>query len=99
MAKAFLNMLCVFAQFETERRKERQLEGIAKAKAEGVYKGRKADFERIAEVFNLKHQGLANTEIANRLGLSRSYVWKVLRRQGCLFDNLPKNLNAHQSTI
>jgi DNA invertase Pin-like site-specific DNA recombinase len=39
--KAFLDMLGVFAEFETNLRKERQLEGIAKAKAEGKYKGRK----------------------------------------------------------
>src|SRR3982074_2835739 len=38
--KAFLDMLGVFAEFETNLRKERQLEGIAKAKAAGVYKGR-----------------------------------------------------------
>ena len=39
--KAFLQMLGVFAEFETSIRKERQLEGIAKAKQAGVYKGRK----------------------------------------------------------
>src|SRR5262249_43407332 len=39
--KAFLDMLGVFAEFETNLRRERQLEGIAKAKAAGVYKGRK----------------------------------------------------------
>src|SRR6185369_1691491 len=39
--KAFLDMLGVFAEFETNLRKERQLEGIAEAKARGVYKGRK----------------------------------------------------------
>jgi DNA invertase Pin-like site-specific DNA recombinase len=33
-------MLGVFAEFETNLRKERQAEGIAKAKAAGVYKGR-----------------------------------------------------------
>ena len=81
MGKMFLSMLGVFAQFETELRKERQTEGIIKAKAKGIYKGRPAKMERIADVFNLKHQGVSNTEIANRLGLSRSYVWKVLRRQ------------------
>jgi DNA invertase Pin-like site-specific DNA recombinase len=48
--KAFLDMLGVFAEFETNRRKERQLEGIAKAKAAGVYKGRKptVDIVRVA---------------------------------------------------
>ena len=38
--KAFLSMLGVFAEFETNLRRERQLEGIAAAKARGVYKGR-----------------------------------------------------------
>ena len=38
--KAFLGMLAVFAEFETNIRRERQMEGIAKAKAAGVYKGR-----------------------------------------------------------
>src|SRR5829696_10205167 len=39
--RCFLQMLGVFAEFETAIRRERQMEGIAKAKAEGVYKGRK----------------------------------------------------------
>src|SRR5882757_2312338 len=40
--KCFLDMLGVFAEFETNLRRERQLKGIARAKAEGVYKGRPA---------------------------------------------------------
>jgi hypothetical protein len=40
--KCFLDMLKVFAEFETNLRRERQLKGIAKAKAAGVYKGRPA---------------------------------------------------------
>jgi DNA invertase Pin-like site-specific DNA recombinase len=40
--KCFLDMLGVFAEFETNLRRERQLECIAKAKAAGVYKGRPA---------------------------------------------------------
>jgi DNA invertase Pin-like site-specific DNA recombinase len=35
--KAFLDMLGVFAEFETNLRRERQMEGIAAAKARGVY--------------------------------------------------------------
>jgi DNA invertase Pin-like site-specific DNA recombinase len=38
--KCFLDMLGVFAEFDTNLRRERQLEGIAKAKAAGAYKGR-----------------------------------------------------------
>jgi DNA invertase Pin-like site-specific DNA recombinase len=43
--KCFLDMLGVFAKFETNLRRERQLEGIAKAKAAGVYKGRPASID------------------------------------------------------
>jgi DNA invertase Pin-like site-specific DNA recombinase len=39
--KCFLDMLAVFAEFETNLRRERQMEGIAKAKVRGVYSGRK----------------------------------------------------------
>src|SRR5271167_4820005 len=44
--KAFLDMLGVFAEFETNLRRERQLEGISAAKARGVYKGRKPSIAR-----------------------------------------------------
>jgi DNA invertase Pin-like site-specific DNA recombinase len=43
--KCFLDMLSVFAGFETNLRRERQTEGIAKAKAAGVYKGRKRSID------------------------------------------------------
>src|SRR5579864_665243 len=64
--KCFLDMLGVFAEFETNLRKERQLEGIAKAKAEGVYKGRKPSIDA-ANVVRLKAAGLGASEIAKRL--------------------------------
>ena len=38
-------MLGVFAEFETNLRRERQLKGVADAKARGVYKGRKASID------------------------------------------------------
>src|ERR1700716_4297972 len=55
--KAFLDMLGVFAEFETNLRRERQLEGIAQAKAKGVYKGRKPSVDR-AKVLDLQSKGL-----------------------------------------
>src|SRR5450755_3777611 len=61
--KAFLDMLGVFAEFETNLRKERQLEGIAKAKSKGVYKGRKASIKPDA-IAALKADGFGATEIA-----------------------------------
>jgi DNA invertase Pin-like site-specific DNA recombinase len=75
--KAFLDMLGVFAEFETNLRKERQLEGIAAAKAKGVYKGRPATIEA-DKVAQLKAEGLGATEIAKRLGVGRASVYRVL---------------------
>lgn len=75
--KAFLDMLGVFAEFETNLRKERQLEGIARAKAEGVYKGRKPSID-VAEVRRLKAEGVGPAEIARRLGIGRASVYRVL---------------------
>jgi DNA invertase Pin-like site-specific DNA recombinase len=54
--KCFLDMLGVFAEFETNLRRERQLEGIAKAKAEGVYKGRRASIDAV-QMRAMKSQG------------------------------------------
>ena len=77
--KAFFGMLGVFAEFETNLRKERQMEGIAKAKAAGVYKGRKQSIDE-AEVRRLKLQEkLGATEIAKQLGIARTSVYRVLK--------------------
>src|SRR6516165_8037988 len=75
--KCFLDMLGVFAEFETNLRKKRQLEGIAKAKAEGKYKGRPAsiDPERIRQ---LKAEGMGPTKIADVLGIGRASVYRAL---------------------
>lgn len=75
--KAFLDMLGVFAEFETNLRRERQLEGIAKAKAEGVYKGRRPEINA-AEVQRLRAEGVGASEIARRLGIGRASVYRVL---------------------
>ncbi len=75
--KAFLDMLGVFAEFETNLRKERQAEGIAKAKARGVYKGRKASID-VERVKQLKADGIGATAIAKELGIGRASVYRVL---------------------
>src|ERR1700689_3421418 len=64
--KAFLDMLGVFAEFETNLRRERQMEGIAQAKAKGVYRGRKPSIDPI-EVRRLRvEEKLGATAIAQR---------------------------------
>ncbi len=75
--KAFLQMLGVFAEFETNLRKERQIAGIAKAKAErpDAYKGRPASVDGVA-VRNLLNAGLKPTEVAKKLGISRATVYR-----------------------
>ena len=75
--KAFLSMLGVFAEFETNLRRERQLEGIAKAKIAGVYKGRPASIDA-DQVRQLKSDGQGASEIAKRLGIGRASVYRLL---------------------
>lgn len=75
--KCFLDMLGVFAEFETNIRKERQTEGIARAKAEGVYTGRKPSIDA-DKVRRLAKDGVGGTEIAKRLGISRASVYRLL---------------------
>ena len=75
-------MLGVFAEFETNLRRERQLEGIRAAKAKGVYKGRKPSIDR-AEVRRLREvEGLGPSAIARRLGIGRASVYRVLGGKG-----------------
>lgn len=78
--KAFLDMLGVFAEFETNLRRERQMEGIEKAKAAGVYKGRKPSIDP-AVVRQLRDQGMGATAIAKRLGIGRASVYRVLEEE------------------
>lgn len=77
--KAFLDMLGVFAEFETNLRRERQLEGIAAAKARGAYKGLKRSIDETG-VRRLRSQGLGPTEIARQLGIGRASVYRALAR-------------------
>src|SRR6266849_6570244 len=79
--KCFLDMLGVFAEFETNLRRERQLEGIAKAKAAGVYKGRPASIDA-AQVRAMKADGMGATEIAKALRIGRASVYRTLEGAG-----------------
>ncbi|MFP3701465.1 helix-turn-helix domain-containing protein, partial [Burkholderia sp. SIMBA_013] len=67
------------AEFERDIMLERQREGIAKAKAEGKYKGRKPTAQAKSEdVMTLKAQGIGASEIAKRLGIGRASVYRIL---------------------
>ena len=75
--KCFLDMLGVFGEFETNLRKERQMEGISKAKEKGVYKGRKpsVDVEKVKE---LRDSGMGGSAIAKEMGIGRGSVYRAL---------------------
>ena len=75
--RAFFGMLAMFAAFETDVRRERQLEGIAMAKREGVYKGGKSRLDR-ERVKQLSDNGLGPAAIARELGMARSSVYRLL---------------------
>ena len=69
------------AEFEREIMLERQREGIAKAKAEGKYKGRAPTARRKApEVHRLLADGLPEAAVAEQLGISRSSVQRIKRK-------------------
>lgn len=77
--KLMLNLLGSIAQFERELMLERQREGIAKAKAEGKYRGRAPTARAKAdEVMRLHSDGVGPMEISRRLGIGRSSVYRIL---------------------
>lgn len=75
--RAFFGMLAVFAAFETDVRRERQAEGIAKAKRAGIYKGGIKRIDR-ARVLALKSKGSGPSAIAHEMGISRRQVYRIL---------------------
>ncbi|NLS14905.1 recombinase family protein [Vibrio sp. SM6] len=80
--KAFLDMLGVFAEFELNIRKERQLEGIAAAKAAGKYKGRKPiPVDTQQEILAMHREHNPVSEIARLCKVSRNTVYKIIREQ------------------
>lgn len=79
--KLLLTVIAAIAQFERENLKERQLEGIAIAKRNGVYKGRKPidipDFE--THYTRWKNREVTKTQLAIELGISRQTLYNFFR--------------------
>jgi DNA invertase Pin-like site-specific DNA recombinase len=77
--KLMVTMLAAIAEFERGLLLERQREGVAKAKADGKYKGRKPTARaKAAEVIRLDADGLQRAEIARRVGIGVASVYRVL---------------------
>lgn len=80
--KLLLTMLGGIAEFERSIMLERQREGIAKAKAEGRYKGRKPTaMAKADEVMRLKAEGKGATEIAKAVGIGRASVYRIIQSE------------------
>ncbi len=80
--KLMLTVLGAIAEFERDLMLERQREGIAKAKAEGKYKGRKPTARaKSAEVVKMKAEGQTAEAIAEALHISRASVFRILKEQ------------------
>jgi DNA invertase Pin-like site-specific DNA recombinase len=81
-ARLMLTMLGAFAEFERELIRERQREGIAIAKAKGVYKGRKKALgpEDASELVAQAHAGIPKADLARAYGISRETVYQYLRQ-------------------
>lgn len=77
--RLLLNILASFAEFETDIRRERQMDGIAKAKAAGKYRGRQKSVDA-AEIARLEAEGLGPAAIAKRLGIGRASVYRARDR-------------------
>lgn len=75
--KLMLSILGAVAAFENDIRRERQMEGIAKAKADGRYKGRLATIDT-DEVKALHERGLGASQIAREMKIGRASVYRAL---------------------
>ena len=81
--RLMLNMFSAFAEFERDLMKERQKEGIAKAKAERKYKGRKPTARAKAGVaVTLFKGGKSVSEVAKEVGIGRGSVYRALQAAG-----------------
>ena len=80
VAKLMLGLLGSVAEFERSIIRERQAEGIAKAKARGVYKGRAKvlNEEQIAQAREWVSAGIPKAEVARRLDIGRTTLYKYL---------------------
>lgn len=81
--KLMLNVLGSVAEFERSMMLERQREGIAKAKAEGKFKGRKPTARaKAGEVEAMLAAGESPTVVAKKLGIGRSSVYRAMAERG-----------------
>ena len=84
MGKLMMTMLAAFGEFERDLIRERQREGIALAKAKGVYKGRRKALkpEEAVALREMAEAGMPKAELARTYRISRETVYAYLKRNG-----------------
>jgi DNA invertase Pin-like site-specific DNA recombinase len=88
--RLFAHLLFCFSQFEVESLRQRTLAGMAAAKARGARIGRPRKFDP-NQVMKLKSDGISNSEVARRLGISRASVSETVKK-GVLEDPVKKGI-------
>ena len=80
--KLVMGILALIAEFDNDIRRERQMDGIAKARDRGVKFGRKLDLtpERVSEIRALRKGGTTVPEIMRRTDLSKASIYRALRQ-------------------
>jgi DNA invertase Pin-like site-specific DNA recombinase len=80
IGKLLFNVLASIAEFETEIRKERQMEGIAKAKERGIQFGRKPKLQdqEIEQLRRERENGVKITELMSKYSISKASVYRLL---------------------
>ena len=78
--KLITGILALIAEFENDIRRERQMDGIAKARARGVKFGRKLELtpERITQIKALREAGATVPEIIRQTGLKKASIYRAL---------------------
>ncbi len=82
MSKLMLQIMGAVAEFERSLIKERQREGIAKAKEAGKHMGRRPSLNdlQVQQANRLINEGIPKTEVADRFGISRQSLYRNLKR-------------------
>lgn len=94
--KLIATTLSGIAEFENNRRKERQKQGIRVAQKEGKYQGRKSLINKVKDL--KENKKLSVTEIARLIGISRPTIYKVLKEElGYISNRLVKQEETNAS--
>ena len=81
LGRTVIKTMQLILQLQRDAARERQIEGVAKAKAAGKYRGRMPTAgEKADQVLDLARQGFTREDIAQRLGIGVATVYRLLRR-------------------